>query len=238
MLRGGCDVAGPAQARSAAAARREIREIERRWENCLCQQRSKQRAHPSSSLSMFAGELLRTNCFHMHCRPDDVIDACYAYAASCARFDYVLTGEMRSGALFGGSTCKRIPGTPRHSTTPDSWAVAERHRGCRRASQFHQYLQMLSPQMLCAAVPLTTRVRTAEPAGPEGLGSAGGWGEIFGCTSGIDAGTSRHRDNICAHVALTNLRVGYETHESHILGPLTQRCAELFAGVGAPTFPD
>jgi hypothetical protein len=25
-------------------------------------------------------------------------------------------------------TCNRIPGTPRHSTTPDSWAVAERHR--------------------------------------------------------------------------------------------------------------
>jgi len=25
-------------------------------------------AHPSSSLSMFAGELLRTNCFHAHSR--------------------------------------------------------------------------------------------------------------------------------------------------------------------------
>ena len=42
-------------------------------------------AHPSTSFSMSAGELLRTNCFHMHC--DAVLDALVEHAASCARFD-------------------------------------------------------------------------------------------------------------------------------------------------------
>ena len=41
------------------------------------------------------------------------------------------------------------------------------------------------------AVPLTTGVMTAEPAGPDGQGRAGGWREFFVCTSGIDPGTVR-----------------------------------------------
>ena len=49
--------------------------------------------------------------------------------ANDAIFDYALSGALvEARALREVSTLKLHPGTPRHSTTPDSWAVAERRR--------------------------------------------------------------------------------------------------------------
>ena len=56
---------------------------------------------------------------------------CERQSASTLRlhFDYTLSGALvEARALREVSTLKLHPGTPRHSTTPDSWAVAERHK--------------------------------------------------------------------------------------------------------------
>ena len=70
-------------------------------------------AHPSSSFSMSAGELLRTNCFHMHCkmlflmRSLNTLQAALDSTANASDFQHRPSASGSRSSTFVRSCCRK-----------------------------------------------------------------------------------------------------------------------------------